>query len=60
MCTYYVLDVLWCQLIKLIQVFFCPIHLVQGLRRLDDCLLQKLGIKTFDQKFKYVLVPYLK
>ena len=35
--------------------FFCPLHLVQGLRRLEHWLLQKLSMKFFDQKFRYLI-----
>ena len=65
----YVLDVLWGQLIKLIQIFstsefheywwndifFCPLYFVQGLRSLEHWLLQKLNMKTSHQKFKFLI-----
>ena len=35
--------------------FFCPLHLVQGLRSLQHWLLQKLSMKIFDQKFRYLI-----
>ena len=33
--------------------FFHPLHFVRGLRNLEHWLLQKLSMKTFDQKFRY-------
>ena len=35
--------------------FFCPLHLVQGLRSLEHRLLQKLSVKNFDQKFRFFI-----
>ena len=35
--------------------FFCPLHLVQGLRSLEHRLLQKLSMKNFDQKFRFLI-----
>ena len=61
------LDVLWCQPIKLIStsefheywwndidfIFFCPLHLVQGLRSLKHRLLQKLSVtKNLDSSLR--------
>ena len=69
-CSTAVLDVLWCQPIKLIQVvstsefheywwngfyFFHPLHFLQGLRSLKHWLLQKLSMKIFDQKFSFLI-----
>ena len=54
----YSLDVLWCQLIKLIHfVSTSEFHeyLVQGLRSLKHRLLQKLSMKIFDQKFRFFI-----
>ena len=34
---------------------FHPLYFVQGLRSLDHWLLQKLSMKTFDQKFKFLI-----
>ena len=34
---------------------FCPLHLVQGLRSLKHWLLQKLSMKIFDQKFRFLI-----
>ena len=63
-------DVLWCQLIKLIQVistsefheywwnnidFICPLHLLQGLRSHKHWLLQNPSMKILDQKFKLII-----
>ena len=66
-----ILDVLWGQPIKQIQdvstsefheywwndvdFIFCPLHLVQGLRSLQHWLLQKLSMKIFDQKFRFLI-----
>ena len=35
--------------------FFCPLHLVQGLKSLEHRLLQKLSMKNFDQKFRFFI-----
>ena len=35
--------------------FFCSLHLMQGLRSLKNWLLQKLSMKTFDQKFRFLI-----
>ena len=69
------LDVLWGQPIKLIQVFstsefyeywwnnifniFCPFHFVQGLRSLEHWLHQKLSMKTLEQKFRLLIKRYV-
>ena len=39
---------------------FCPLHFVQGLRSLQQWVLQKLSMKTFDQKFKFLIKKYFK
>ena len=57
------LDVLWCQPIKLIQVvsnsefheYWWNLHFLQGLRSLKHGLLQKLSMKIFDQKFRFLI-----
>ena len=36
-------------------IFFCPLHLVQGLRSLEHRLLQKLSMKNFDKKFRFFI-----
>ena len=36
-------------------IFFWPLHLVQGLRSLKHWLLQKLSMKIFDQKFRFLI-----
>ena len=35
--------------------FFHPLHLMQGLRSLKHWLLQKLSMKNFDQKFRFLI-----
>ena len=35
--------------------FFHPLHLMQGLRSLEYWLLQKLSMKNFDQKFRFLI-----
>ena len=36
-------------------IFCCPLYLVQGLKSLVYGLLQKLSMKNFDQKFKFLI-----
>ena len=35
--------------------FFHPLHFLQGLRSLKHWLLQKLSMKSFDQKFRFLI-----
>ena len=35
--------------------FFHPLHFLQGLRSLKNWLLQKLSMKIFDQKFRFLI-----
>ena len=35
--------------------FFHPLHFLQGLRSLKHWLLQKLSMKNFDQKFRFLI-----
>ena len=41
----------WILMERLWFYFFCPLHLLQGLRSLKNWLLQKLSINILDQKF---------
>ena len=40
---------------RMLISFFCPLHLMQGLRSLEHWLLQKLSMTILDQKFRFLI-----
>ena len=43
---------------KTLILFFRPLYLMQGFRSLEHWQLQKLGMKIFDQKFRFHIKKY--
>ena len=52
-CFYF--RILWILMEQHCFYFFCPLGFLQGLRSLKHWLLQKLSMKNFDQKFKFLI-----
>ena len=45
----------WVLMERLCFYFFCPLDLLQALGSLKNWLLQKLSMKIFDQKFRFLI-----